>query len=243
MSDAHKIDHELKLKEQDLATTLHNFNVDPVSSHIYLFGEETYAGQDGVEESGEPGVEFVMANRFIRNINLCMRANPNDPILIHMKTCGGYWEEGMAIHNAIKACPVPVTILNYTHARSMSSLIFQAANKRVMMPDSYFMFHEGTEAFSGTYKQFHSYATKSRESAKRMVQIYVESMKERGRFSHLPDEKIARIIQKHMDKKEDAYLTAEEAVDWGLADEIFGVTCPYDWKLLTQYTSDQLARG
>jgi ATP-dependent protease ClpP protease subunit len=41
-----------------------------------------------------------------------------------------------------------------------------------------------------------------------------------------------------MDKKEDVYLTAEDAVKYGLADEIFD----YNWLSLTNYTEKQLER-
>ena len=139
----HKLDKKIKAKSDDHVWHVHEYDVDLQSNHIYLMGMESYAA--GHEEAiGEPGVEYSMANRFIRNLNICMRANPDKPVVIHMKTCGGDWTEGMAIYDAIKSCPMPVTILNYTHARSMSSLILQAANKRVMMPHSYFMYHDGT---------------------------------------------------------------------------------------------------
>jgi ATP-dependent protease ClpP protease subunit len=237
---SHKIDHRLKLKAQDMLSAVHDFNVDPASSHIYLFGEEDYIGE--TEDGGEPGVEFVMANRFIKNINLCMRVNPDKPILIHMKTCGGDWTEGMAIYNAIKSCPVPVTILNYTHARSMSSLIFLAANKRVMMPDSYFMFHDGEMSLSGTVKQVESSVDFSKAETIRMLDIYIEALKEQGRFKDEPEKKIRKMLRELMDKREDVFLTASDAHRWGFADEIFGQTCPYDWSLLTTYTDQQLQR-
>lgn len=41
-----------------------------------------------------------------------------------------------------------------------------------------------------------------------------------------------------MDKAEDVYMTASEAVAYGFADEIFNA----DWSCLTQYTDEQLNR-
>jgi ATP-dependent protease ClpP protease subunit len=225
-------------KPEDISP-IHHFNIDAQASHIYLMGEDSYVSH----ESGmEPGVEYIMANRFIKNMNICLRTNPSKPILIHMKTCGGLWEEGMAIHNTIRACPVPVTILNYTHARSMSSLIFLSASKRVMMPDSYFMFHEGTLAQDGTYKQFMTIAAWEKKGRTRMIDIYVNALKEQGKFKHLSEEKIRSMLTRMMDKKEDVFLTAQEAVEWGFADEIFGDTDDFDWAKLTEYTDEQLAR-
>lgn len=239
MSGDYKLDHKLKIKSESLVEMVQDYNVDPISSHIYLFGEESYIHHDN---GNEPGVEFSMANRFIKNINLCMRANPEKPILIHMKTCGGIWEEGMAIYNAIKACPVPVTILNYTHARSMSSLIFLAANKRVMMPDSYFMFHEGTLGAEGTYKQVQTLAEWEKKGLKRMLDIYVTALSRQGKFKDESEEKIRKMLIRKMEKKEDVFLTCEEAIQYGFADEIFGGDGKYDWSSLTDYTDEQLNR-
>ena len=61
--------------------------LDKEVSHIMLFGTPNYIEGAVAEEVEEPGVEYVMANRFITNMNIAMRANGN-PILIHMKSNG-----------------------------------------------------------------------------------------------------------------------------------------------------------
>jgi ATP-dependent protease ClpP protease subunit len=207
---------------------------------IYLFGAESRASCVGEGDDGEPGVEYVMANRLIRNLETLKVRNPNKDILIHMKTNGGFWEEGMAIYDAIRACPVHVTILNYTHARSMSSLIFLAANKRVMMPHSSFMFHMGTMGMYGTVKSFMSFAEFERRMAQpTMLDIYTDALKEQGKHKHKSPAKIRELLQFNMDKKEEVYLTAKEAVQWGFADEVFDG----NWKKLRKYTKKHKDRG
>jgi ATP-dependent protease ClpP protease subunit len=239
----YNVDHKLRHKIEDEAVFyLQEYNLDHEVNNIYLFGEEAYNAGVGIDEAMEPGVEYMMANRFIKNINYCMRRNPNTPILIHMKTCGGFWEEGMAIYNAIKACPNPVTILNYTHARSMSSLIFQAANKRVMMPDSTFMYHEGTWGFSGTVKQANTEIEQLNLTGERMLSIYVEAMKRNGKYSTWAKQRIKDKLISNMQKKEEVYLNDQDAVYYGLADEVFGSNGGYDWTSLTEYTEEQLER-
>lgn len=234
----HKLDKKIKAKSDDHVWHVHEYDVDLQSNHIYLMGMESYAaGHD--EMIGEPGVEYSMANRFIRNLNICMRANPDKPIVIHMKTCGGLWEEGMAIYDAIKSCPMPVTILNYTHARSMSSLIFQAANKRVMMPHSYFMYHDGTLGLDGTTKTVISNLEFTQKVGKAMLDIYVDSMKLSGKYKHRSRKWLYNYLRTNMDKKEDVFLMAKEAVELGFADSVFN----YDWASLTNYTQEELARG
>ena len=231
----HKLDHTVKVKTEDLVTQVHDRDVDLQSNHIYLFGREEYHN----ESCAEPGVEYMMANRFIRNLNLCMRVNPNTPILIHMKSCGGDYTEGMAIYNSIKTCPFPVTILNYTHARSMSSIIFQAANKRVMMPDSYFMFHEGTLSYEGTYKTVMSSAAFDKLGRERMIDIYVQALKRDGKYKLRSKKWIRAWIEGQMNLREDVFVSDRETVALGFADSVFD----YNWSKLTDYTDAQVERG
>jgi len=224
-----KIDHKLKIKPDDLVFQVHTFDVDIQSNHIYLFGVDR--GYESVPGDQEPGIEYVIASRFIRNINLCMRANPDKPIVIHMKSCGGYWEEGMAIYDAIKSCPNKVTILNYTHARSMTSIIFQAADKRVMMPNSYFMCHDGTYYVEGTVKQVRSNLQFDKRTEHTMLNIYAERMNKKGEFKGQGITKIKKWLREEMNKKEDVFLTPTQTIELGLADCIFN----YDWTTLTKY--------
>lgn len=224
----HKLDHTIKIKSDDTINTLHEYDLDLASNHIYLMGVDRGYDITGLDE---PGIEYVISKRFIKNINLCMRANPGKPIVIHLKTCGGLWEEGMAIYDAIKACPSQVTILNYTHARSMSSIIFQAADKRVMMPHSHFMFHDGTYGIEGTVKQVRTAVEFDRKNDITMLNIYAEKMNEKGEFAGKGITKIKKWLREQMDKKEDVFLSAEKTVELGLADEIFD----NDWSKLIEY--------
>jgi len=234
----YKLDHKLNLKQDDPLYYILENDIDLISNHIYLFGIESYIYGAGSDATAEPGVEYIMANRFIRNLNMCMRKNPEKPLLIHMKTCGGDWGEGMAIYDSIRSFPWPVTILNYTHARSMSSIIFQAGNKRVMMPHSHFMFHDGTYGIDGTLKQVRSAIQFDKTNDDQMLNIYVKSMKAQGEFMGKPEKQIKAWLRGQMDKKEDVYLSAEDTIKYGLADEIFD----YNWKNLTSYTQEQMER-
>lgn len=213
---------------------LQEWHLDIRQFHIYLTGEEITYGADDLDRS-EPGVEYQMSARFIKNLHVLTNIDPKRPILIHMKTCGGDWTEGMAIYDTIWSCPNPITILSYTHARSMSSIILQVADRRVLMPNSYFMLHEGTLGFVGTTKSFHSVADFDKRVVRpAMLNIYTNKLKQKGKFSRRSPERIREMLQAEMDKKEDVYLTPAEAVDWGFADEIFN----RNWAALTKFSKN-----
>lgn len=228
-SDHAAISRKIRYTTDDAIYQIQEYNLDLKANHIYLVGEENMA----IDEA-EPGVEFGMANRFIRNLNVLMRKS-TAPILIHMKTCGGDWTEGIAIYDTILACPNPVTILNYTHARSMSSIIFSAADRRVMMPHSTFMIHQGAHAFSGTHKQFQTEADQGTLLMDQMLKIYIDTLRTSGNMKKWSRKKIRAWLLDSMDKKEEVYFTAEEAVKLGFADQVFGADGTYDWEALQKF--------
>ncbi len=233
-----KIDGNVKLDEIVERAHERDFIIHPEVNEIFLFGSEIHSFGLGPSDAGEePGVEYTMSNKFVRNINLARHFHSNLPVLIHMKTIGGLWNDGMAIYDAIKTSPMPVTILNYTQASSMSSLILLAANKRVMMPHSYFMFHDGSWSLDGTKKQVLS-AVEFDKKTDCMDNIYTEALKEGGKYKNLDENKIRKMLRNQMDKKEEVYLTAKEAVEWGFADGVFDG----NWNNLLKYTSTQRKR-
>jgi len=227
----HRIDALLKYASTDPIWLIHAVNLDLKLNHIYLQGEESYIGM--FEDLDEPGVEYSMANKFIKNINILMRKT-SKPILVHMKTTGGSWIEGMAIYDTIKACPNKIIILNYAEAVSMSSIILQAAYKRVMMPHSSFMLHEGSMGGGGTVKQYLSMASFIEDGRKTLFDIYVNAMQGKGQWEDSPPSQIRKWIKAQMDKKEDVWLTPTDAVKYGLADSVFGADGKYDWKALVK---------
>jgi ATP-dependent protease ClpP protease subunit len=224
-------------KAKDPVSHLHDNHIDLQNNHVYLFPWDALAATATYGE-GEPGVDYTMANRFIMNARLAMLTNPDKPMIVHQKTCGGDWGEGMAIFDTLMMHPTETTILSYTHARSMSSLTFQAATKRVMMPHSVFMFHDGTYYSEGTLKVVVSGLDFYVKVGTAMLDIYAIRMKQRGKYKSWSFKRIRDMLSTEMDKKEDVYLTAKETIEWGLADEIFYG----DWSGLATYTKEQIGR-
>ena len=120
----------------DTISDVHGYGLDVKNREIYLHGYIANTDED-------PGVEYRMATSFYKNIRM-LDALSRDPIIIHMHSIGGNWSDGMAIYDAITLSRSYVTIVAYGQAESMSSIILQAADKRVMTPNSYFMLHYGS---------------------------------------------------------------------------------------------------
>ena len=211
-------------RSEDPLWEIHEWNVDRIQRELWITGEEL--GFD-LETLCEPGVEYLMAARLAKNLRI-LSTESKDPILIHMKTCGGLIEEGLAIFDAIQACPCHVTILSYTHSRSMSSYILQAACNRVLMPHSYFLIHRGTFAIQDRMLPAKSAFKFNEVQARQCMDIYINQMKQKGKFKRWSRKKISDMLNAEMDKATDVYLEPAEAIAWGLADKIFDG----DWKKL-----------
>lgn len=194
-----------KILKADIDPTLfniHEYNVNPLTREIFLNGINS-------NEEEECGIDYRIANQFIKNIKFLENQN-NDNIIIHQCTVGGEYAYGMAIYNAIKECSCHVTVIAYSHARSMSSITIQAADERLLMPDCYFMIHHGTIFIADTHKGAVSYMEFAKQDANRMMEIYTE----RCKLS-------ANEIEEKLNEHQEWYLTAEEAVKYGFADGIY----------------------
>ena len=209
----------------DLIDHIHSYNLDVSNREVYILGEEFDR-----EDNDEPGVDYRMANRLIKNLRI-LSSISKEPILIHLKTCGGDYIEGMAIFDTICQCQCPIIILSYTHARSMSGIILQAAKKRVLMPNSYFMYHGGTLEFKGDSKSVMSQVDFEKKVADDYISILAKRVHKSDKYNEDIDfMEVKEILKNEMDKKGDVMLTAKEAVEMGLADEIFDG----DWKRLKE---------
>jgi ATP-dependent protease ClpP protease subunit len=72
-----------------------------------------------------------------------------------------------------------------------------------------------------------------------MFEAYVKAIKSSSHSSmhKWSRARIEKWLIDEMDKKEDCFLTAQETVDLGFADEIFTT-----WKQVVEFTPEQLAR-
>jgi len=203
--------------DKDLIDNIHDRWINTQTREMWIHGAPAYRyDADGTE----PGVEYMMATTCIKNLHLFLHQSLTEEVIIHLHTCGGDYTEGMAIYDTICAMPYYVTIVSYTHARSMSSIILQAADKRMMMPNSYFMFHMGELALEGEVKTVNSEVEFSNKQDKTMIQIYADKACESEKFKKMSKAKVRRTFVDYMNRKGDVFLTADEAIYWGLADEV-----------------------
>ena len=233
---------ELETEDENLLYWFEH-NVDIGNRTIYM-------GSTNVNADGESGVDASMVEYFIKGLHILEMQSPDEKVTILMNNPGGDWYHGMAIYDAIKCSPCPTCIKVYGYAMSMGSIILQAAEERIMMPNSKFMIHYGTEGFSSHPKIVESWMEEGKKNNMTMEDVYLESMmrvdpsilKEnlnslvnRVRSKEVPPGKKVnfKLSKKKIDRKEelrailrellnfDTILSADETVELGLADEVF----------------------
>jgi len=206
-----------KERINDALWELHDFNINVASREIFLHGWHNSEWNENLE----PEVEYRMATKFIKNLAF-LNNQSDDNILIHQQTCGGDWDHGMAIHDAIAASVAPTTMLCYAHSRSMSSLTLQAATTRVLMPDCFFMMHHGSAGGEDTVRGMLTFAEQIAKDKSRMMEVYVWRCAGSEAFKDMSERQIENFLEKKLQLKQEWFMNAEEAVHYGFADGVFG---------------------
>ena len=208
------------MNKEDNSQFLHDFHNYAASTETREIFLHNYYDNNAEEN---PGVEYRMSVNFIKNLRALDLTN-NDEILIHMHSVGGEWTDGMAIFDAIKMCKSKVTIIAYGQAESMSSIILQSANKRLLTPNTYFMSHFGSSGAGGGYLDVQNWMKYEKRICDIMLNIYSERCKKGKyfieKYGRTPDmEKIKTFLYRKL-KSGDWYIDAQEAVYYGFADRM-----------------------
>jgi ATP-dependent protease ClpP protease subunit len=203
------------MAEPELLKDFHDYGANISSREIFLHNH--YHSED----NQNPGVEYRMSNTFIKNLR-ALDLKSDQPIIIHMQSIGGEWTDGMAIYDAISMCRSYITIIAYAQASSMSSIILQAADYRLMTPNSHFMCHYGSSDINTDYLSAMNLAHYEQKICDVMFNIYAKRCVNGKffyeKFGKKPSEKQVKQFLIRKLKSGDWYLDADEAVYYGFAD-------------------------
>lgn len=202
--------------QQDiLITNIHNYNINIKSRELFL--------HSWIDDETEYGVDYRSAINLEKNIRI-LSSISKDPIIIHMHMPGGDWEDCMAMYDTIQSCKCHTTIVAYGKVQSSSSVLFQAPNLRILMPNASMLIHYGSITLDVEHKAAASSLQWSAKEADKMINIFVDRCI-KGQMAVEKNWK-KLIVKRHIDSqissKSDWILNAEEAVYYGFADGILG---------------------
>jgi len=151
----------------------------------------------------------VVANAAIAQLLFLEHEDPKKDIKIYLNTPGGSVTAGLAVYDAMQYVKNPVSTICVGMAASMGAVLLAAGKKgkRLALPNSEILLHQVMGGAEGQ-------AIEIEITAKHIVKI---------------KDKLNQILAKHTGQKlaqierdtdRDFYLTAEEAKQYGLIDEI-----------------------
>ena len=166
-------------------------------------------------------VEDMMANVIVAQMLYLESENPDKEINLYINSPGGAVTAGLAIYDTMQYIKCDVRTIVMGQACSMGSFLAQAgtAGKRIVLPESRTMIHRVSSGTRGTSGSVHVQELQF-EDAKR---AYEESQKINKRLTELyvKHNTASKSYEELFDTmKFDTFLTAQEAVEHGLADKV-----------------------
>lgn len=168
--------------------------------------------------TGEPVPgNFIAVDDFLRDLE---DLRTKDNITVHINSVGGDLYAGISIYNRLKSLSANVTTINDGLAASAGSIIFQAGNTRQVHPGSNIMVHQAMGLLIGYYQtnDLKQVIKQLDAGNKAAVAIYAEA-------SGREPEAMKSMVDK------ETWLTGQEAVDAGLADEVIDSSVPISMSL------------
>lgn len=154
-------------------------------------------------------VEDYMANLIVAQLLFLESDNPDKDISLYINSPGGSVTAGMAIYDTMQFIKPNVSTLCIGQAASMGAFLLNAGEpgKRFILPNSRVMIHQPSAGFQGQ-------ATDIGIHAQEILSIKERMNKLMAQHSGQTVEKVKE------DTERDNFLTAEDAVEYGLVDRI-----------------------
>jgi len=157
---------------------------------------------------GQP-VDDQIANLAVAQLLHLQAEDPDKDISMYINSPGGVIYSGLAIYDTMQYVKPDVQTICFGMAMSMGSLLLAggAPGKRMVLPNARVLIHQPSGGFEGQSSDIQIHAQEVLNLRRRVDEIY----------AHHTGQDLERV---HDDMERDRFFTAEEAVEYGLADRI-----------------------
>ena len=154
-------------------------------------------------------ISDAVANSVIAQMLFLASQDPNKDIKLYINTPGGSVTAGMAIYDTMQYVKCPISTFCVGLAASMGAILLTAGNKgkRFVLPNSQILLHQLSGGVIGQ-------AVEIEITAKQIIKIKEKLNRILSKHSGQPLEKVEK------DTDRDFYLSAEEAKEYGIVDEV-----------------------
>jgi len=154
-------------------------------------------------------VNDVTANLIVAQLLFLESENPDKDISFYINSPGGVVSAGMAIYDTMQFIKPNVSTLCVGQAASMGAFLLAAGEKgkRYTLPNSRVMIHQPLGGFQGQASDIEIHAKEILSLKARLNEL----------LAHHTGQPVERLEQ---DTDRDNFLSAQEAVEYGLVDEV-----------------------
>ena len=154
-------------------------------------------------------IDDSVANAVVAQMLFLEMENPDQDIMLYINSPGGSITSGMAIYDTMKYLKCEVSTLCIGMAASMAAFLLAAGakGKRKALPNSEVMIHQPLGGAEGQ-------ATDILIHAEHIIRIKKKMNEELSKNTGKPLEDVERDVER------DHYMTAEQALSYGIIDEI-----------------------
>jgi ATP-dependent Clp protease protease subunit len=154
-------------------------------------------------------VNDATANLIVAQLLFLESENPDKDISFYINSPGGVVSAGMAIYDTMQFIKPNVSTLCVGQAASMGAFLLAAGEKgkRYTLPNSRVMIHQPLGGFQGQASDIEIHAKEILSLKARLNEL----------LAHHTGQPVERVEQ---DTDRDNFLSAQEAVEYGLVDEV-----------------------
>ena len=128
------------------------------------------------------------------------------------------------MYDAIEASKAKVIILSYARAESCSSVLLQAGDLRILMPNTNMLIHYGSFSLDGEHSKAAASSIQWNErECDKMIEIFTDRCINSSIYKEKNWKRMMakKHIMSQLASKCDWILTADQAVNYGFADELY----------------------
>lgn len=159
----------------------------------------------------DTGVDNHSAGLIVAQMLFLEAEDPDRDIIFYINSPGGVVTAGMSIYDTMQYIRPDISTIVMGQACSMGSLLAQAgaAGKRFILPNARHMIHQPSGGASGQATDIQIQAQEILKMKKYLTEIYVKHNTASKTFEQLS-----------ADMERDFFMSAQEAVAYGLADRV-----------------------
>lgn len=144
-------------------------------------------------------------------------ANGGD-VTLNIASEGGSYFEGLTMASMISTYKGKTTAKGIGIVASAATVVFLAADEKILTKNSFFMIHSAWAGAEGNAKEISKTVELLSKVDEQMVNIYTAQMESKGKLINNSIDETKAYVKEMM--QAETWLSAEEAVDYGFADYI-----------------------